>query len=145
MGELERGILEGWDERLEELKQRDRNGNQQGDGEGTEEIQSALPPDYAREDLVFEVVDALREQRRTMVQAEAQYEFIYRVLRKCWVEKYGPPEGEEIDGQDESEWDREGNAGGSRACGGCGEEEQEEGEEARDGEPAAKRLVVDRS
>jgi len=145
MGELERGILEGWDDRVEELKQRDRSGNQQGDGEGAGGMQSALPPDYAREDLVFEVVDALREQRRTMVQAEAQYEFIYRVLRKFWVEKYGPPEEEEIDGQDESTGDGKGNAGGSGGCGGCGDEEQMEGEGARDGEPAAKRLVVDRS
>ncbi|KAI0018880.1 protein-tyrosine phosphatase-like protein [Xylariomycetidae sp. FL0641] len=40
-------------------------------------------------DLVFETVNALREQRRQMVQAESQYLFIYQVLRKQWMEKYG--------------------------------------------------------
>ncbi|GAB1317542.1 Tyrosine-protein phosphatase 2 [Madurella fahalii] len=48
-------------------------------------------------DLVFDTVNQLREQRRTMVQAESQYIFIYRVLRKLWVEKYGDsaPKAEE--------------------------------------------------
>ncbi|RYP61556.1 hypothetical protein DL770_009767 [Monosporascus sp. CRB-9-2] len=49
------------------------------------------------EDLVFDTVNALREQRRQMVQAESQYLFIYTVLRKLWMEKYGVVEeqGEE--------------------------------------------------
>ena len=34
------------------------------------------------EDMVFEVVDRLREQRMTMVQSEAQYLFLYEVLRE---------------------------------------------------------------
>lgn len=65
------------------------------------------------EDLVFETVDSLREQRRTMVQAESQYLFIYQVLRKLWLDKYGE---------------------------GAGEGEAED--EGRDGPPAAKRLEV---
>jgi protein-tyrosine phosphatase len=65
------------------------------------------------EDLIFETVDSLREQRRTMVQAEAQYLFIYEVMRKLWMDKYGD--------------------------GGGGGEAQDEG---RDGPPAAKRLEV---
>ncbi|KAF3020135.1 hypothetical protein E8E14_008076 [Neopestalotiopsis sp. 37M] len=40
-------------------------------------------------DLVFDTVNALREQRKMMVQAESQYLFIYKVLRKRWMEKYG--------------------------------------------------------
>lgn len=39
-------------------------------------------------DLVFDTVNALREQRRMMVQAEPQFLFIYQVLRKQWMEKY---------------------------------------------------------
>ncbi|KAI1822202.1 protein-tyrosine phosphatase-like protein [Xylaria intraflava] len=41
------------------------------------------------DDLVFWTVNHLREQRRTMVQAESQYDFIYRVLRRRWLEKHG--------------------------------------------------------
>lgn len=40
-------------------------------------------------DLVFETVGTLREQRKMMVQAEPQYLFIYKVLRKLWMERYG--------------------------------------------------------
>jgi protein-tyrosine phosphatase len=40
------------------------------------------------EDPIFQTVNLLREQRRTMVQAEAQYSFIYQVMRKLWNEKY---------------------------------------------------------
>ncbi|KAI1440249.1 phosphatases II [Annulohypoxylon stygium] len=40
-------------------------------------------------DIVYETVDALRVQRKQMVQAESQYLFIYRVLRKLWLEKHG--------------------------------------------------------
>ncbi|KAI0836049.1 phosphatases II [Hypoxylon sp. FL0890] len=40
-------------------------------------------------DIIFKTVDALRQQRRQMVQAESQYLFIYQVLRKLWLEKHG--------------------------------------------------------
>jgi protein-tyrosine phosphatase len=40
-------------------------------------------------DLVYDTVNKLREQRKLMVQAEPQYIFIYQVLRKQWMEKYG--------------------------------------------------------
>ncbi len=43
-------------------------------------------------DLVFNTVNALREQRRQMVQAEPQYLFIYMVLRKLWMDKYDIPD-----------------------------------------------------
>jgi protein-tyrosine phosphatase len=46
------------------------------------------------EDLIFSTVNQLREQRRNMVQAEAQYLFIYQVLRKLWQDKYGSGTGE---------------------------------------------------
>ncbi|KAI0862236.1 protein-tyrosine phosphatase-like protein [Xylaria cubensis] len=41
------------------------------------------------EDLVFKTVNRLREQRRTMVQADSQYAFIYKVLRRQWLERHG--------------------------------------------------------
>ncbi|KAF2966353.1 hypothetical protein GQX73_g7241 [Xylaria multiplex] len=40
-------------------------------------------------DLVFKTVNLLREQRRTMVQAESQYGLIYKVLRRQWLERHG--------------------------------------------------------
>ncbi|KAI0103281.1 protein-tyrosine phosphatase-like protein [Nemania sp. FL0031] len=40
-------------------------------------------------DLVFRTVNHLREQRRTMVQADSQYAFIYKVLRRQWLERHG--------------------------------------------------------
>ncbi|KAF4636051.1 hypothetical protein G7Y89_g2024 [Cudoniella acicularis] len=45
--------------------------------------------DHAHQDPVFETVNQLREQRKTMVQAYEQYGFLYEVLRKLWEEKYG--------------------------------------------------------
>ncbi|KAI1459782.1 phosphatases II [Annulohypoxylon moriforme] len=50
-------------------------------------------------DIVYETVDALRVQRKQMVQAESQYLFIYRVLRKLWLEKHGLVE-QDIDDQE---------------------------------------------
>ncbi|KAI1743876.1 hypothetical protein F4680DRAFT_444572 [Xylaria scruposa] len=50
-----------------------------------------LDPDEneSNEDLVFKTVNRLREQRRTMVQADSQYAFIYKVLRRQWLERHG--------------------------------------------------------
>ncbi|KAI0143664.1 hypothetical protein GGR57DRAFT_495191 [Xylariaceae sp. FL1272] len=39
------------------------------------------------EDLVYNLVNNLRKQRKQMVQAETQFEFIYHVLRQHWLEK----------------------------------------------------------
>ncbi|KAK2064428.1 protein-tyrosine phosphatase [Colletotrichum caudatum] len=68
MRELDEGALEDYD----------------GDAEG--------------DDLIFATVDALREQRRSMVQAEPQYLFLYQVLRKLWQEKH---DVEDSDGDSE--------------------------------------------
>ncbi|KAI1427633.1 hypothetical protein F5Y12DRAFT_143082 [Xylaria sp. FL1777] len=40
-------------------------------------------------DPVFRTVNHLREQRRTMVQADSQYALIYKVLRRQWLERHG--------------------------------------------------------
>lgn len=70
-------------------------------------------------DVVFETVDELRAQRKSMVQAEGQFVFVYRVLRRLWEERYV---GGEVEGEGE------------------GEKEKEEKE---DGEPRAKRVEVE--
>ncbi|KXJ90221.1 protein-tyrosine phosphatase-like protein [Microdochium bolleyi] len=60
------------------------------------EVESGDLEDYDEhhtEDLVFDTVNSLREQRRVMVQSEAQYLFIHQVLRQQWFEKYGVVEG----------------------------------------------------
>ncbi|KAG5914566.1 hypothetical protein E4U53_004620 [Claviceps sorghi] len=40
-------------------------------------------------DLIYDTVDRLRQQRRSMVQSEVQYSFLYDVLRKFWQDKHG--------------------------------------------------------
>lgn len=62
IGELEGGAWESWDD-----------------------------SDHAVTDPVFESVNQLRMQRKTMVQAYEQYAFLYEVLRKLWEEKYNVP------------------------------------------------------
>ena len=42
-------------------------------------------------DPIYETVNQLRMQRKTMVQAFEQYVFLYEVLRKMWEEKYHAP------------------------------------------------------
>ncbi|TVY24512.1 Tyrosine-protein phosphatase [Lachnellula hyalina] len=58
------------------------------------ELQSGAWEDWdqanANRDPVFDSVNQLREQRKTMVQAYEQYVFLYEVLRKMWEEKYTP-------------------------------------------------------
>lgn len=50
-------------------------------------------------DLIFKTVSNLRQQRRGMVQTVQQYQFLYQVLKKLWLDKYGPNEDEdEADG-----------------------------------------------
>lgn len=62
IGELQGGAWEGWDD-----------------------------SDHAVSDPVYETVNQLRMQRKTMVQAYEQYAFLYEVLRKVWEEKYHVP------------------------------------------------------
>lgn len=64
MGELQGGAWEGWDE---------------------------MPHEKEHLDPIYDCVDQLRMQRKTMVQAWEQYQFLYEVLRKMWEEKYLVP------------------------------------------------------
>jgi len=63
IGELQGGAWEGWDD------EKDKN----------------VP------DPIYETVNQLRMQRKTMVQALEQYIFLYEVLKKMWEEKYLTP------------------------------------------------------
>ncbi|CZT42693.1 related to protein tyrosine phosphatase phi [Rhynchosporium secalis] len=62
LGELEGGAWEGWDN-----------------------------SEHSITDPVYETVNQLRMQRKTMVQAYEQYAFLYEVCRKRWEEKYNTP------------------------------------------------------
>ncbi|EGO55709.1 hypothetical protein NEUTE1DRAFT_67606 [Neurospora tetrasperma FGSC 2508] len=98
MRELDAGVLENWDERTagvgESLSSPIRTSQ--------EEVMSPIGSTKGRDDndLIFQVVNQLREQRKTMVQAESQYLFIYQVMRKLWLDKYGG------DGDDSSSGER---------------------------------------
>lgn len=83
-------------------------------------------------DLIFDTVNQLREQRRHMVQAEPQFQFIYQVLRKLWEDKYGTSSG--------------GSGSGSRSSFHGPTPVSEHPPRlslSTDGEPAAKRLEFD--
>lgn len=62
LGELEGGAWEGWDSSERSVT-----------------------------DPIYETVNQLRMQRKTMVQAYDQYAFLYEVCRKRWEEKYNTP------------------------------------------------------
>ncbi len=44
----------------------------------------------AKEDVIFETVNTLREQRMMMVMNDVQFSFLYEVLREAYVEMYSP-------------------------------------------------------
>jgi len=46
------------------------------------------------EDPIYDTINQLRMQRRTMVQAFEQYVFLYEVMKKMWQEKYNASTGE---------------------------------------------------
>lgn len=56
----------------------------------------AVDAQSADADPVYETVDALRQQRKFMVQSQSQYLFIYQVMRKLWSEKYGLEDEDEM-------------------------------------------------
>ncbi|CAK7271719.1 hypothetical protein SEPCBS57363_004767 [Sporothrix epigloea] len=84
-------------------------------------------------DPIYATVNQLREQRRTMVQAESQYHLIYQVLRKLWKEKYDIPESDDGLTRRQSE----DSSGGGAAL------DVQAAEEADVLEPAAKRFEMD--
>ncbi|KAK4170678.1 protein-tyrosine phosphatase-like protein [Triangularia setosa] len=148
MRELDAGVLENYDEMVAATNSRrgsvngevreggewDRedvevaSGGGDGGGGSVGSVDTGGDSDGGRmlgEDLIFDTVNQLREQRKMMVQAEGQYLFIYEVLRKLWGEKYG---------FDTSSADASGR-------GSAVEEAQED--DHREGEPAKKRVEVE--
>lgn len=105
MRELDAGVLENWDSpshfrhrRTDEAKSATTdgetpNGQPQNDddweGRMDVEDQPAAAAEVEGDDLIFHTVNQLREQRRSMVQAEPQFLFIYEVMRRLWEDKYG--------------------------------------------------------
>ncbi|KAL2256994.1 hypothetical protein VTK26DRAFT_797 [Humicola hyalothermophila] len=163
MGELERGVLEHWDDHHPrgddddqvsgnagsgsanaDMEGAERGGSDGGGGGGTpgsaSAASSALGLDRGLiglgEDLIFETVNRLREQRRTMVQADSQYLFLYQVLRKLWLERYGS----RVAGGEGAQKGRHAGSGGG-GSGSDGDGDDSGG--STTGEPAAKRLEVD--
>ncbi|KAH8753795.1 protein-tyrosine phosphatase-like protein [Diaporthe sp. PMI_573] len=104
MRELDAGVLENWDSPSHFRHRTDEGGsaNTEGDSHNGHhpsdhdsdvkmdvEEQPAALAEPERNDLIFRTVNQLREQRRSMVQAEPQFLFIYEVMRKLWVDRYG--------------------------------------------------------
>jgi protein-tyrosine phosphatase len=92
MRELDSGVLENWDDTHPHPP---ANKPTVDDAEALPDAQDAADEAEAGEeeeetdDLIFNTVNSLREQRKTMVQSEAQYLFIYQVMRKLWLDRYG--------------------------------------------------------
>lgn len=106
MRELDAGVLDNWDSPSHFRHRRtdegdspatdgdNRNGQHRSDDDSDGKMDVEDPPAAATEvegdDLIFHTVNQLREQRRSMVQAEPQFLFIYEVMRKLWEDRYGP-------------------------------------------------------
>lgn len=151
MREMDAGVLEDWDSKVAASRHARTTvadgGNDEDDAASTEghnghlEEPEAAEKDAAADaaqmmdveeasvresagnddDLIFHTVNQLREQRRNMVQAEAQFHFIYQVVRKLWEDKHGSPLGR----------------------GGAAVDGSDLPDHGSDGEPAAKRFEFD--
>lgn len=108
MRELDAGVLEHWDlpshfrhqrtdegdsPTMEANNDHHQRGDDDSEGKMDVEDQSTPPTEVEGDDLIFHTVNQLREQRRSMVQAEPQFLFIYQVMRKLWEDRYGPAAG----------------------------------------------------
>ncbi len=106
MRELDDGVLEHYDEQLKTPSVRRSlespiatSTTSDGPAFGVGDISATSPAttiiEEEGEDLIYSTVNQLREQRKTMVQADIQYLFIYQVLRKLWQDKYGHANADE--------------------------------------------------
>lgn len=92
MRELDAGVLENWDA-SNTKKPATTAPTPTHDAEALPDAEEAeteheFEEEEESDDLIFNTVNALREQRKTMVQSESQYLFIYQVMKKLWVDKY---------------------------------------------------------
>lgn len=106
MRELDAGVLDHWDSPLHFRHRKadegdsaategdDNHGHHRSDNDSDGrmdiEDQHTTTTEVEGDDLIFHTVNQLREQRRSMVQAEPQFLFIYEVMRKLWEDRYGP-------------------------------------------------------
>lgn len=106
MRELDAGVLENWDSPSHFRHRRtdggdspttdgdNHNGHHRSDDDSDGKMDVEDSPATATavegDDLIFHTVNQLREQRRSMVQAEPQFLFIYEVMRRLWEDRYGP-------------------------------------------------------
>ncbi|KKY30938.1 putative protein-tyrosine phosphatase 2 [Diaporthe ampelina] len=105
MRELDAGVLDHWDSPSHFRHRRTDGGelaaaegdnnnvhhrsDDDSDGKMDVEDQHTTTTDVEGDDLIFHTVNQLRVQRRSMVQAEPQFLFIYEVMRKLWEDRYG--------------------------------------------------------
>jgi protein tyrosine phosphatase len=54
-----------------------------------------MPATTEADDLIFNTINWLRKRRRSMVQAEPQFLFIYQMLCKLWTDKCVSSAGEQ--------------------------------------------------
>lgn len=106
MRELDAGVLDHWDSPSHFRHRKadegdsattegdDNHGHHRSDNDSDGrmdiEDQHTTTTEVEGDDLIFHTVNQLREQRRSMVQAEPQFLFIYEVMRKLWEDRYGP-------------------------------------------------------
>ncbi|KAH8757886.1 protein-tyrosine phosphatase-like protein [Diaporthe sp. PMI_573] len=110
MRELDAGVLEQWDSPSHfrhkgtiacnsatiQGGRAIHNQRKANDSEGKMALgEDGITPTAEADDLIFNTVNELREQRRSMVQAEPQFFFIYDVMRKLWMDKYVSSAGEQ--------------------------------------------------
>lgn len=115
-----------------EEEESEHNAGAAGDG-GGEAATTEL------DDLIFHTVNQLREQRRHMVQAEPQFQFLYQVVRKLWEDRYGSPDN---GGGGNTKTNRNSNSSSHHHVSTVVSEHPPR-IRTPDGEPAAKRLEFD--
>lgn len=89
--ELDSGVLENWDEahKHHHVSKPTTDDEVLPDAQDAADEAEAGEEEDETDDLIFNTVNCLREQRKTMVQSDTQYLFIYQVLRKLWLDRYG--------------------------------------------------------
>ena len=96
--ELAHGKLEVMSSRPSSSGQHTQSSQEGSDVESTTSglvvVKESTPE--AKEDLVFETVNTLREQRMMMVMNDVQFSFLYEVLREAYIEMYSPVGGKVV-------------------------------------------------
>lgn len=96
--ELNAGVFENCDEQQQQTTGQTGQTPGADGGDGSDGSEVSSNPAHGEEgyDPIYTTVNRLREQRCTMVQSESQYMFIYQVMRKLWLDKYGRGDETEV-------------------------------------------------